>query len=462
MLKLGASAAALLAATGCATSGMSIGGDYHASDEFATCAPVNWLDAACLPKDVQLGDLSAYLADKPDELKKHYARLYLEGERNAVLNYNRLGLVALEKGMLEDASWAFDQSITLIEAIYAEDEKAKAAKSKFRAESVKDFKGEPYERALAYYYRGLTYLAANEFDSAHAAFTAAEYQDSVSEEDETFASDFAAMTYLAGWSSWCLGDKARAAEEFARAQQASAGLSPPPPGADLLVVAERGSGPLKTRAGKHGELLKFSEGDASITEVRIAAAKEAIAAPEASNVYFQATTRGGRHIDEILKDKAKFKDATDAVGDVGLASGSTLVTNSMYGNGNAASGYAGLGLMMVGLLSKAASESTVPAADTRAWDTVPHAIHVAPIAGSAKSPVSVEFHDASGALVKEAPPMLVTEGKCRTAWARSHLAAEAPPMAPSAALSKQQLEKTPEKFRAEDQAFRKLLLASGA
>ena len=84
------------------------------------------------------------------------------------------------------------------------------------------------------------------------------------------------------------------------------------------------------------------------------------------------------------------------------------------------------------------------------------------VAAPAKNAVSVAFHDASGALVKEAPPMLVTEGKCRTAWARSHLAAEAPPMAPSAALSKQQLEKTPEKFRAEDQAFRKLLLASGA
>ena len=55
------------------------------------------------------------------------------------------------------------EALDRIEAVYADNAKAEAARSKFTKENAKDFKGEPYERAMAYYYRGLAYLAEGDY-----------------------------------------------------------------------------------------------------------------------------------------------------------------------------------------------------------------------------------------------------------------------------------------------------------
>ena len=111
-----------------------------------------------------------FLADKPGKLKRLYARVLAEGDRNAVLNYTRIGVAAFETGEVEEAGKAFDEALNRIEAIYADNEKAEAARSKFVKENAKDFKGEPYERAMAYYYRGLAYLAEGDYENARASF----------------------------------------------------------------------------------------------------------------------------------------------------------------------------------------------------------------------------------------------------------------------------------------------------
>ena len=84
------------------------------------------------------------------------------------------------------------------------------------------------------------------------------------------------------------------------------------------------------------------------------------------DLYFQATTRGGRVMDHILANKAAFKEGTDIGGDAALITGGVLTTT-----GEREAQYAGLGLLAAGLISKVVSASTTPAADTRSWDNLP-------------------------------------------------------------------------------------------
>ena len=48
----------------------------------------------------------------------------------------------------ELAKLSFDDAIARIESIHSNDANAKEAQSKFSEESIKDFKGDPYERAM--------------------------------------------------------------------------------------------------------------------------------------------------------------------------------------------------------------------------------------------------------------------------------------------------------------------------
>ncbi len=144
-------------------------------------------------------EIAAYLTGKPEVLQPLYKALFTGGERNAVLNFERLGLAAMDQGSWQDAEFAFDGGLARIEAVYAHNKQAEAARSLFHNEANKDFKGEPYERAMAYYYRGLLYLRSGDFDNARASFKSAEYQSTVTEA-ETFQNQFAVMDWLVGWT----------------------------------------------------------------------------------------------------------------------------------------------------------------------------------------------------------------------------------------------------------------------
>src|SRR5690606_8881327 len=86
------------------------------------------------------------------------------------------------------------------------------------------------------------------------------------------------------------------------------------------------------------------------------------------DLYFQATTRGGRVMDHVLGNKAVFKSTTSTLGDVGIISGAVLAGHR---GRNSAADEVGVGLLAAGLISKLFSSATTPAADTRTWDNLP-------------------------------------------------------------------------------------------
>lgn len=358
-------------------------------------------------------EIEAYLGDKPEPLRPLYRTLFTGGERNAVLNFERLGLAAMDLGFWSNAEAAFDGALLRIEAIYAKNKQAEAARSVFRKESNKDFKGEPYERAMAYYYRGLLYLRSGDYDNARASFKTAEYQDTVSEAEE-FQSDFAVMNYLIGWTQHCQGAQGSAAEAFAAATKAQPGLLPPAATHDVLLIAELGRGPVKARGEAEAQKLVFNPADGAAengARFELDSATMVTAKP-ASSVYFQATTRGGRAIDGILDGKASFKDTTGAIGQIATQIGMT----QMLGGESSGSAFAAAG-MLFSILSSAAKID----ADIRSWDSLPDTI----VLGTAVRPASqleprVTYWSNDRQIGDAVAPVLAAgDPKCAVVWSRS-------------------------------------------
>ncbi len=395
-------------------------------------------------------EIDAYLANKPETLKPLYKTLFVGGERNAVLNYQRLGLAAMEQGHWQDAERAFDGALERIEAIYSDNKEAEAARSTFRKEANKDFKGEPYERSMAFYYRGLLYLRSGDYDNARASFKQAELQDTMSEE-ESFQSDFAAMNYLTGWTYHCQDSAASAAEAFANATKAQPLLIAPAADANMLMVAELGRGPVKARDGAQSQKLIFQTNDLYAEKEAKFSLPDGNQVPStlASSVNYQATTRGGRAIDGVMNGKASFKATTDAVSSV-----ATDLAMSQMASGNFGSGT--MGMAAAGMLFSMFSSAAKTDADIRAWDGLPDGIALATTkVGSANPVPTVSYWQGTTPVKENVQPMMAgTAGKCSVAWSRSQDVSALPADTPGEDTALAQSMARRKDKQARDKAFR--------
>lgn len=387
--------------------------------------------------DVKPEVMSAYLSDKPAALHPYYERVLLEGGRNVVLNHMRSGLAAYEIGAFQTAAESFDEALLRIETIYADNEKAAAARSLWVKENIKDFKGEPYERVMAYYYRGLLYLREGDYENARASFKGGMLQDTWAEEDE-YQADFALMAFLEGWSSRCLGKESAAQESFDEAKRHRATFNSPPKDHNALLIAEIGTSPVKVARGDFNERLEYERGqnfsESSATfKITSKGKTQTIDAQLLEDLYWQATTRGGRQIQAILDGKAQFKETTDTAGEVAMAAGTSLVTTGAYGYNDDVA-MAGAAMMFVGLIAKGIAAATRPEADIRYWDNLPDTVHVATMkAPTAPYSVNVQFKNGDGSNAGPERKVEVAQaGACSIGWTRSHAATSIDVSAPGA------------------------------
>ena len=339
----------------------------------------------------------------PSSLQPYYDTLLQEGEWGAVLNLQRLGLEAIDQGHLDVAARALDAAIARIELIYANSDSAKKARSMWSSEGVKDFKGEPYERAMAYYYRGLLFMAEGDYENARASFRSAEYQDTISN-DETYAGDFGLMSLLAGWASTCAGAPGMASDLYRRAvTQQPEGLKPPPADRTTLLLVESGMSPVKTATGGYGEALKLQPGDNPF----VAALANDKELPVLGNLGWQASTLGGRQIDVILGGKASFRKGADTVGGIGIQ-GATYAVSMDNGGGAAGA------LLVVGIASVLISSATKARADTRHWDNLPDRIYGEFLKTGASNAPAIAEKSGDGDSYPIAKPTLdASAGRCR-------------------------------------------------
>lgn len=313
------------------------------------------------------------LSAKPAYLQPLYKKLFQEGQRNDVLNRMEIGTAAFSRGDLEEARINFDIALGRIETVYANDPNAHKARSLWHEEGRKDFKGEPYERSMAYYYRGLLYLIDGDYGNARASFENAIMQDAFAEEDQN-RSDMAMMMLLAGWAAQKMGSDHLAEQAYQELARFRPDFPIPSPEDNVLVIAETGKGPRKLADGVGHYELVFRPGKNFKEErVQISTGEQVFQPLLIEDVYWQATSRGGRPVDKIIEGKAQFREFNTEMGeslaDLGVAA-------SMYAPvmGSDA-GDVGSALALLGVAQMALGANAKPRADTRYWSRLPDALH---------------------------------------------------------------------------------------
>jgi hypothetical protein len=308
--------------------------------------------------------------------------------RDRVVWECRMAAAAMRRGQFDEARRVLDDALPRIGGIVANDADARKARSLFHGEARKTFIGEPYERVMAYYYRGILYWMSGEADNARACFRSAQFHDA-DVENKTYAADYVLLDYLDGFITTKLGGDG--SDEFKRAQGNAKNSAPPPyhPKANVMVFFEFGHGPLKYATGRHQEELRFRPGPPSATSVVLKLNQQTFPLVPYDDLFSQATTRGGRVMDHILANKAVFKDVTGVVGNAGLISGIALAATQ---NNEAAAIVGG-----IGLLSKVVSLATTPQADIRCWDNLPQFLSFAALELPAGAhTLSADFVDGGG------------------------------------------------------------------
>jgi hypothetical protein len=285
--------------------------------------------------------------------------------RDKVLWEDRTGLAAMRQGKYDLAQRYLDEVVVRLQNIYGPDKGAKEARNYFHAESKKSFVGEPYERVMSYYYRGILYWMNGEPDNARACFRSGELVDSDAE-NRSYAGDYVLLDYLDGYITEKLGGDG--ADAMQRAETSARTWRPPrfSPKANVMVFVDYGPGPVKFATGEYAEQLRFRCDPSPVSSALVKVGSATGKAVPYDDLCFQATTRGGRVMDHVLANKAVFKSATDAVGNVAIMGGAV-----MAGTQRGSAQTAGLAMMGAGLISKIISAATTPTADTRSWDNLP-------------------------------------------------------------------------------------------
>lgn len=391
-------------------------------------------DTVYVPPEV----MAEFLLDKPEGTHHIFSSVLTGGPRNRVLNQMRAGLAAFEAGADDIAAASFDDALNYIEAIYADNPTAEKARSTFLPERTKEFKGEAYERAMAFFYRGLLFLAEGDYGNARAVFQGGQLQDAFAE-DQRYQSDFAILDVLSGWASQCEGNSVLARDFYQRATQARPGIYIPRPTDRVLGIADMGLPPLKVGGGEYGEYLVYTEPQAVPEQKAIFVANgRGYEATFGEDLYWQASTRGGRQVDKILAGKAEFKDiATNvAVGSMVVADAAldVAVYSSYSGDSDAALAVAGVAAV-VGIASMFMAESAKPEADTRYWDNLPaHIDYISMPEGAL--PTEMVFVDQRGDVLGSLVPRVRIDpkGGCALAYGRSRNATDIPATPPNSLL----------------------------
>lgn len=397
------------------------------------------------PVTPQLQAAASAFAQKtePAELRPLYERLFIEGERNATLNLQRIGLAALALGKIDVAEKALDGAAFRIDLIYADNPEAQKAKSLWTAEKIKDYKGEPYERAMAFFYRGLAYAARGDFQNARAMFKQADYQDTVAE-GEAFQGDFGLMPYMAGWASFCDGNRDMAKEFLQRAAKGDRNYVDVSVEQPVLVLYETGRAPFKYGAGRTGEALKWQPHPIPVQNAVAACGGEPNTCfvekfVVGADIGFQATTRGGRAFDAILGGKADFKEGAQNISKVGMTVGAASADVAMMTGNREMAGIAAIG-MLAGLVAQGVADSTQTQADIREWEQLQGIIWLGTAPQLQNVPNATVSLTTVGmpADARTSLPMsrIVDTPKCQLYWGRSFdplaLLKEAGPLEPGA------------------------------
>jgi tetratricopeptide (TPR) repeat protein len=337
----------------------------------------------------------------PEGLRPYYQRLYWEGETNGTLNRMRLASAAMDQQEWKEAEHALDDVIRAIEARGPADERSRKALNAFDPEEIKRFKGEAYERSMAYFLRGILYLREQNWSNARACFKSVQFQDAA-KNDPAEKGTWASADWLEGWCNANLGQTEAAQECWNRAKQNRLhSLSPPRAENHIVCVALLGFGPVKITKGRQGEHLAYKKSFSTAKKVQVRNGGDSQSLSCAEDLTSQATSRGLREMDLANEDKADIQTGTDVAGDVLVVGGLGATVGGAVAHDSTAA-LAGLGAAAAGMITKGVASAIQTKADTRSWDLLPATIHVGSFSPPPKNKVlEIQLVDSRGFTIRE-------------------------------------------------------------
>lgn len=297
----------------------------------------------------------AFLAgDERGAIEAYARRLEESDTKRRALDSDLLATAALVGGDLERARHAFIEAGRIQGSFPSEQPGAIIG-----SEGSKIWLGDPYEKAMNSLYTAFALLAAADEENARAALKAGILADGGSEEEQ-YQSDIAALFLLEAWLSLRAGkeDLARQDLELVRTLPPAVALADEETlrAANTVILIDVGMGPQKIATGRHGEMATFALPRVAETAVRISIGDAEVLPVQGVDLGFQATTRGGRAMEGILRGKAVMKDVAAAAGIIAL---DTALDNESSG-----------GMAIAGALLFL-SAATRAEADIRHWHLLP-------------------------------------------------------------------------------------------
>jgi tetratricopeptide (TPR) repeat protein len=354
----------------------------------------------------------------PQDMSAVYREAVEDNSRDAVLHVDRMLSTALIRHDWQDAVSLATRASTLVNIFLAGTSGERDALSLFGREKDKPFKGEPHERAMVDYYLGVLRFREKDYEGALAAFRSAMQKDRGSflmpvEHDRAkkrgdnvdrylYDDDYAVLHILAAKCYQLLEEPDEAAKSLARAAEVAPRMKPlldevMDPATNVLVLVEAGGAPQKRLSGPQGSVLAYVPGPR--TEVDdVSFGGGPISFGMLDDLYYQATTLGGREVDNLNRTKAERQEILHMAGFATAMAGTMIAiaaANSHNRNLEAA-GWIGLAVGIGTMIFAAAAID--PSADLRAWGTLPAQIYLA--AGRAepggKAGLSVRARGADG------------------------------------------------------------------
>jgi tetratricopeptide (TPR) repeat protein len=354
------------------------------------------LAAACSAPPYDEAD-EHYYRNEPDAVLEAYGEAALDDGRNALLGSTKLlSASLLKQDRVQAMSFALRCSL-LVNIFVAGEAGERDALGLLGQEKDKPFKGEPHERVMVDYYLGVLRFQAGDHEGALAAFRSAMQKDRGTfllpvEEREAregsdnvqrfvYDDDYALLHFLAAKCYSLLGEPEEAEEHLARAKAIEPEIDwlfeeGMEDGTNVLVLVEGGHAPIKRKTGPQGAILGYEEAPrVRVEEVSFDGDKVSYA--QCEDLYHQATTLGGRAVDDLNLAKAKRQEALQLAGFAASMAGSWLAVAGSE-SGSHSMETAGLIAMGVGAAVMIFSAVAIdPSADVRAWTSLPGQIFLA-------------------------------------------------------------------------------------
>jgi tetratricopeptide (TPR) repeat protein len=356
---------------------------------FAGCVSQDQINAQQAVADYQAGDYR--------DAKVLLDPLAKKTNEDFALNNLRLGSTSLALYDLPSSQGAFLNAYEVLNSFGVNDG-GRTLGAVLVDEKIKIWRGEPFERAMANFYLGLTYYIQGDYNNARAAFENAlfklrDYQSDNDQQDvqadkyKDLDSNFVLAQYMLARCYQRLGRADLSVANFKRvielrpdlAQLADINLNQQ---SNVLLIIDSGYGPRKATNGD-GAFVGFVP------------TPEEMGPPPRPIVFVDSTMQNLANLDHPLVDLISLAQdrrwqSIDTIRAVKTILGTGLIAGGAYEAVTAQRGQdaaIGLGLIAAGALLKASSQ-----ADTRIWEMLPRNTFAIPlILPPGKHDITVEY-----------------------------------------------------------------------